>query len=124
MMDLQQALDLLEIDHHQLETAIASCSTWDQRTEAFHGVVKDARKRVQRKLHPDVCSDADALERSQMVNRVADELLTLAVRPPPPRPPRMRVVFTEWHNAGSGWHDGGTSTTTTTTTSTGAWRKL
>jgi hypothetical protein len=120
-MSLTQALSILAISGDDLHAAISSVpaetpNLWERRTEAAHKCIREARKVQLRRYHPDVCKDVDALERSQLINRVADELLKMQVAPPPPPQPVMRmVVFQSW----GGW--GHCTSASTTTTNTGTW---
>ena len=112
-LPLDQALQIVGLSMRVLESTIGSIpddtpDVWRRRTEAFHRLIKESRKSLLRRIHPDVNDDPDATEKTQRVNWVADELLRLSIGP---RPQPVRVVryVTIVHS------DPWTSTTSSTT---------
>jgi hypothetical protein len=56
-----------------------------EKTALLHQIVRDARKRVLRKWHPDVCKDPSAEEMTKRINNIADEMLKLCRVVPRPQ---------------------------------------
>jgi hypothetical protein len=85
-VDIEAALLVLGLTKEEVDEE-SSTGIWEERTKRLHEVVNRARRRVLLECHPDrhaQASEAEqqaALERAQVVNAAAEDLLKLPVRP-------------------------------------------
>lgn len=127
--NLEADLTTLELTQSFIESTLgqiteADPDVWAKRTDAFHDLVKSARKTQLKRWHPDVCKAPEAVARSAEINAAADGLLTLRILPKPvARPVFRRVVIINGYNP---WGDfsmnSSTGTSTWTDFATGAWQ--
>lgn len=115
-------LATLELTQGAIEAMLNSIpegapDTWTKRTEAFHELVRTARKTQLKLWHPDVCKDPQAHEKAAEINNAADGLLTLRLHPIR-RQPQFQVVILRgggWGGLEQVWSNDATSNTWTST---------
>lgn len=107
--DINRMMSVLGLTPHSVNSALEQYAVKSEEALASVWVqlVKDARKKMLRECHPDVCGEKST-EKAQLVNAAADALLTVR-----PRPKRLRYPFPGPPPIYSPFSTSSTSTSTT-----------
>lgn len=107
---IQEAMAVLELPMSDYTLAQqVSLDTMQKLLEGFKDKVKNQRKFLVKKYHPDLPTVVDSGDRMKLINSVVDELLKMKVVPR--RQPQVRVVVRR-ASSGASWVFDGTSSTT------------
>jgi hypothetical protein len=103
MPTLDSDLGLLGLSVAELQQLIQSKGSALEANKAWRELLDSTYKKLALRWHPDVCKEAEATERMQVINAAHDRLRKVTIRPRPVQQP----VF--WQQ---GWANASTSTGT------------